>query len=309
MASYILRRVLQVIPVFFGATLLIYFMVFAMPGDPVLAMFGDRTPPEAQLEALRARYGFDQPFIVQYGNYLLGIFQGDLGQTFSGRPVSTVLAETFPVTLKIAVEAIAIGLILAVIVGTISAMRKGGILDNLMLVVALLFVAVPVFVVSLVAQLVFGVQLGWFAPTVGGNTGWNDLWLPSITLALGLYATSMRLTRSSTIETLGQDWVRTAYAKGLSRRRVIPVHVMRNSLIPTVTDMGTQFGVLMVGATVTEGIFNVPGVGNTLYQAVIRGDNQTVVSFVTVFVVVYVFINLAIDLLYGVLDPRIRYVK
>lgn len=309
MASYILRRVLQVIPVFFGATLLIYFMVFSMPGNPIAGMFGDRTPPEAQLEALRARYGFDDPFIVQYANYLLGVFQGDLGQTFSGREVSAVLAETFPVTLMLAVEAIAIGVVLAVLIGTISAIWKGGILDNAMLVVALLFVAVPVFVIGIVAQLVFGVQLGWFSPTVGANAGWNSLWLPAITLALGLYATSMRLTRSSTIETLGQDWVRTAYAKGLPRRRVIPVHVMRNSLIPTVTDMGTQLGTLMVGATVTEGIFNVPGVGNTLFQAVIRGDNQTVVSFVTVFVIAYVFINLAIDLLYGVLDPRIRYVK
>jgi oligopeptide transport system permease protein len=118
----------------------------------------------------------------------------------------------------------------------------------------------------------------------------------------------MRLTRASTIETLGQDWVRTAYSKGLSRRRVIPVHVLRNSLIPMITDLGTVFGVLMVGATVTEGIFNVPGVGNTLYQAIIRGENPTVVSFVTVFVVVYVLINLVVDLIYGLLDPRIRYV-
>ncbi|MET0163352.1 MAG: ABC transporter permease, partial [Microbacteriaceae bacterium] len=133
--------------------------------------------------------------------------------------------------------------------------------------------------------------------------------LPAITLAVGIYATSMRLTRSSTIETLGQDWVRTAYSKGLPRRRVVPVHVLRNSLIPMVTDTATTFGILMVGATVTEGIFNVPGVGNTLYNAILRHEAPTVVSFVTVFVIAYVFVNLLVDLLYGLLDPRIRYVK
>lgn len=309
MAAYILRRILQVIPVFFGATLLIYFMVFAMPGDPVAAMFGEKTPRPEQVEALRAQYGLDKPFVVQYFTYLGGVFQGDLGQTFARQDIAEVLARTFPVTLRLAVMAVAIALVLAVVVGTISAIRKGGVVDNLMLVIALVFVAVPIFVVGLLAQQYLGVELRWFSPTVGGNAGWNDLWLPAITLAVSIYAASMRLTRASTIETLGQDWVRTAYAKGLSRRRVLPVHVMRNSLIPTVTDMGTQFGVLMVGATVTEAIFNIPGVGNTLYQAILRGDNQTVVSFVTVFVIVYVFINLAIDLLYGVLDPRIRYVK
>lgn len=307
MVAYILRRVLQVIPVFFGATLLIYFMVFAMPGDPVVAMFGEKTPRPEQVEALRQQYGLDQPFIVQYITYLSNVFQGDLGQTFARQGISDVLARTFPVTLRLAVMAVAMALVLAVVVGTVSALRKGGILDNLMLVIALIFVAVPIFVVGLLAQQAFGVQLGWFSPTVGADAGWGNLWLPAITLAISIYAASMRLTRSSTIETLGQDGVRTAYAKGLPRRRVLPVHVMRNSLIPTVTDMGTQFGVLMVGATVTEAIFNVPGVGSTLYQAILRGDNQTVVSFVTVFVILYVFVNLAIDLLYGVLDPRIRY--
>lgn len=197
---------------------------------------------------------------------------------------------------------------LAIIIGLFSALDKGGAFDNSMLVLALIFIAVPIFVLSFLAQYFLAVQLGWFRPTVGARNDWGDLWLPAIVLGFSVYATSMRLTRASTIETLGQDWVRTAYSKGLSRSRVIPVHVLRNSLIPMVTDLGTVFGILMVGATVTEGIFNVPGVGNTLYQAIIRGENPTVVSFVTVFVVVYVLINLVVDLLYGLLDPRIRYV-
>jgi oligopeptide transport system permease protein len=307
MLSYILRRLLQVIPVFFGATLLIYFLVFAMPGDPILALFGDKTPNPAVIEQLRAQYHLDQPFLVQYWYYITGVFQGDLGNTYSGRPVSTVLAATLPVTGRLAVMAIAIEFVLAIIIGTISALRKGKIFDNVSLIIALVAIAIPIFVISFLAQYFLAIQLGWFKPTVGSDNGWGGLWLPAIVLGISLYAVSMRLMRSSVIDTLNQDWVRTAYSKGLSRNRVIPVHVLRNSLIPVITNSATNFGVLLVGATVTEGIFNVPGVGNTLFEAIRRGEGPTVVSFVTVFVILYVLVNLLIDLLYGLLDPRIRY--
>ena len=176
-----------------------------------------------------------------------------------------------------------------------------------MLIVALVAIAIPIFVVAFLAQYFLAIKLGWFKPTVGSDNDWGGLWLPAIVLGFSLYAVSMRLMRSSVIDTLNQDWVRTAYSKGLSRGRVIPVHVLRNSLIPVITNSATNFGVLLVGATVTEGIFNVPGVGNTLYQAAIRNEGPTVVSFVTVFVILYVLVNLIIDLLYGLLDPRIRY--
>jgi len=308
-ATYILRRILQVIPVFLGATLLIYFMVFAMPGDPIAALFGDKQPPPQLLEQIRARYLLDQPFIIQYLNYLGGILRLDFGVGFNGQPVIETLARTFPVTLRLAIMAVALAFILAIVIGVTSALLKGTFYDHIMLIVALLFVAVPVFVVAFAAQFFLGVQLGWFKPTVGADNDWNGLWLPAIVLAFSIYATMMRLTRASTIETLQQDWVRTAYGKGLSRSRVIPVHVLRNSMIPMVTDTASQFGILMVGATVTEGIFNVPGVGNQLYSAIIKHETPTVVSFVTIFVVVYVLINLLVDLLYGLLDPRIRYVK
>lgn len=309
MGYYILRRLLQVIPVFFGATLLIYFMVFAMPGDPILALFGDRTPNPALLEQIREQYHLNDPFIVQYFYYITGVLQGDFGISFSGQPVNDILVRAIPVTLRLAVMAIAIELTLAIIIGTVSALRKGGVFDNVSLVIALLFVAVPVFVLAFIAQYFLAIQFGWFRATVGGQNNWGDLWLPALVLGFSLYATSMRLTRASVIDTLNQDWVRTAYSKGLPRRRVIPVHVLRNSLIPVITNSATNFGVLMVGATVTEGIFNIPGVGGTLYQATIRQEGPTVVSFVTVFVVFYVLINLVVDLLYGLLDPRIRYAK
>jgi oligopeptide transport system permease protein len=283
--------------------------VFAMPGDPILALFGDRTPNPALLEQIREQYHLNDPFIVQYFYYIIGVFQGDFGVSFSGQPVSEVLARTFPVTLRLAAMAIAIELVLAIVIGTISGIRKGKIFDNASLVIALVFVAVPVFVLAFLAQYFLAIQLGWFRPTVGAQNDWGDLWLPAIVLGLSLYATSMRLTRASVIDTLNQDWVRTAYSKGLPRRRVVPVHVLRNSLLPVITNTATNFGVLMVGATVTEGIFNVPGVGNTLYQAITRQEGPTVVSFVSVFVIVYVLVNLVVDLFYGLLDPRIRYAK
>jgi oligopeptide transport system permease protein len=308
MLAYILRRLLQVIPVFFGATLLIYFLVFAMPGDPILALFGDRTPNPTLVEALREQYHLNDPFIAQYWYYITGVFQGDLGTTFSGRPVSAVLVDTLPVTGRLAIMAIAIEFVLAIIIGTISALRKGKVFDNVALLVALVAIAIPIFVLCFLAQYFLAIQWGWFSPTVGADNDWGGLWLPAIVLGFSLFAVSMRLMRSSVIETLNQDWVRTAYSKGLSRGRVIPVHVLRNSLIPVITNSATNFGVLLVGATVTEGIFNVPGVGNTLFQAVQRGEGPTVVSFVTVFVILYVLVNLVIDLLYGLLDPRIRYV-
>lgn len=309
MAGYILRRLLQAVPVLLGTTFLIYFMVFAMPGDPIVALFGDKTPPPAVLEALRERYHLDQPFIVQYFIFLGGIFRGDFGVSFSGQPVSEILAQTFPVTLRLAVLAVIFELVAGITVGLIAGIRKGGIFDASALVVSLILISLPIFVIAFVAQFVFGVQLGWFRTTAGPGAPIQDLILPALVLATISFAQISRLTRSSVIETSSQDFVRTAASKGLSRRRIVPVHILRNSLIPVVTYLAVDFGVLMVGATVTEGIFNVPGVGRTLYQAILRGEGPTVVSFVTVMVLIYIVINLLVDLLYAVLDPRIRYAK
>ncbi|MBK0422632.1 ABC transporter permease [Leucobacter sp. CSA2] len=307
MLRYILFRLLQVIPVLLGTTFLIYFLVFFMPGDPILAMFGDKTPDPAVVERLREQYHLDQPFFIQYLLYLKGVLVGDFGMSFSGQPVSEILARTFPVTIKLAAMAIVFELIFAILIGLVSGLRKGKFFDNINLIIGLLFMSVPIFVIAFIAQWGLGLKLGWFRPTVGAGAPVQDLILPALVLGVSLYATSMRLTRASVIDTLNQDFVRTAYAKGLSRGRVIPVHVLRNSLIPTITNTATDFGVLMVGATVTEGIFNVPGVGNALFNAILKGDNSLVVSFVTFMVLIYLGVNLVVDLLYAVLDPRIRY--
>ncbi|MGN6503738.1 MAG: ABC transporter permease [Pseudolysinimonas sp.] len=306
---YIVRRLLQGIPVFFGSTFLIYAMVFAMPGNPILRMFGDRTPSPEQVAALEDKFNLDQPFFVRYFLYLGDVFQGNRGTTFSGQSVNDILMRTFPTTLRLALLAVLIQLIVGVTIGIISALRKGGIIDVTALAVSLVLISLPVFVFAFVAQYFFGLQLGWFRPTVGPGAPWQDLILPAIVLAGLNMAYVIRLTRASAIETKQMDFVRMAYGKGLPERRVIPVHILRNSLIPVTTNLAADFGILIVGATVTEGIFNVPGVGNELFKAINRHDTPEIVSIVTILVIVYVLVNLAIDLLYGVLDPRIRYVK
>jgi len=295
--------------VFFGTTLLIYFMVFAMPGDPIVAMFGDRGVNQAVYEQLRAQYHLDEPFIVQYFIYIGGIFQGDFGTSFSGQPVADVLAATFPVTIRLALMAVVIEMLVGIGVGLVAGLRKGKLFDNSSLVMSLILISTPVFVIAFVFQFFFAIKLGWAKPTVSGEAGFLELLLPAIVLSTLAVAYIVRLTRSSVIDTSSQDFVRTAYGKGLSRQRVVRVHILRNSLIPVVTYLSIDFGILLVGATVTEGIFNVPGVGRTLYQAIIRGEGPTVVSFVTVMVLIYLVVNLLTDLLYAVLDPRIRYGK
>lgn len=306
---YIIRRVLQGIPVFLGSTLLIFSMVFAMPGNPILRFFGDRTPRPEQIAALEEKWHLDEPFLTRYFLYLGDLFQGNLGTTFAGQSVNEILARTFPTTLRLALLAVVIQLVVGVLSGLYSGLRKGGIFDHSALVITLLLTSMPVFVFAFVAQWFFGIQLQWFRPTVGAGAPWSDLLMPAVVLAGLNMAYVVRLTRASVIETSQNDFVRMAFGKGLPRRRVIPVHILRNSMIPVTTNLAADFGVLIVGATVTEGIFNVPGVGNELFKAINRHDTPEIVSIVTILVIIYVFFNLIIDLLYGVLDPRIRYVK
>jgi len=307
MLRYIGRRILQVIPVFLGATLLIYFMVFALPGDPVAALGGERGLPEAVKEQIRQQYNLDEPFIVQYLLYLKGILTLDFGITFAGRDVLDVMKGALPVTFKLAVMALVFEAVLGVAVGLVAGLRKGRLFDATALVTSLFVIAVPTFVIGFVLQFFVGVQLGWLPPTAGSDPDFKSLLLPAIVLGAVSFAYVIRLTRTSVSENLTADYVRTATAKGLSRGRVVNVHVLRNSLIPVVTFLGADLGTLMGGAIVTEGIFNINGVGGTLYRAVLQGESATVVSLTTVLVIIYIVANLVVDLLYAVLDPRIRY--
>jgi len=308
MLRYVGRRLLQMIPVFFGATLLIYALVFLMPGDPVQALGGDRGLSAAAEARVRAEYNLDKPFIVQYLLYLKGVFSLDFGTTFSGRPVTEVMAHAFPVTIKLAVMALVFETIFGVAFGVIAGIRRGGIFDSTVLVMSLFVIAVPSFVIGFVLQFVVGVKWKLLPVTVGANDSFQALLMPAIVLGALSFAYVLRLTRQSVSENLTADYVRTARAKGLSNVAVMGRHVLRNSLIPVVTYIGADLGGLMAGAIVTEGIFGISGVGGTMYQAILKGEPTTVVSFTMVLIIVYIVANLLVDLLYALLDPRIRYV-
>jgi oligopeptide transport system permease protein len=306
MGRYVIRRLLQIIPVFFGATFLIYALVFALPGDPIAALGGDRALPESTISILRERYNLNDPLIVQYGKYIVGLFQGEFGESFRGRQVADIVAQSFPVTLRLSLFAFAFELVFGLLAGVMAGLRKGSFIDNLVLVTTTAVVSIPVFVLGYVAQLVLGVQFR-LLPISGLSDGWQSYILPAFVLAALSLAYVARLTRTSLVENLRSDYVRTATAKGLPRSRVVGRHTLRNSLIPVVTFLGIDLGNLMQGAIVTEGIFNLPGLGGAVYQAVRQQEGTVVVGIVTIFIVVFIFANLLVDLLYAVLDPRIRY--
>ncbi|ANC30921.1 ABC transporter permease [Isoptericola dokdonensis] len=307
MLWYLGRRLLQVIPVFLGATLLLYALVFLRPGDPVAALGGERGLPEAVQDQIRAEYNLDQPFIVQYLLFLKGVVTLDFGVDFRGREIADVIAAAFPVTIQLALMALVIEAVFGIAFGLWAGMRKGGIFDGTALVVSLFFIAVPTFVVGFVMQIVVGVKLEWLPVTAGRDPDFVSLLMPAMVLAATSFAYVLRLTRTSVAENLSADYVRTARARGLRRSQVTGRHVLRNSLIPVVTFLGADIGALMSGAIITEGIFNINGVGGTLYDAITRGESITVVSLTTVLVLVYIGANLLVDLLYAALDPRIRY--
>ena len=306
MLRYIGRRLLQTIPVFFGATFLIFAMVHLMPGDPVAALGGDKGLTEAAAARIREEYNLDKPFWMQYLLYLKGIFTLDFGKTFSGRPVTEVLATAFPITIRLAVYALLIEAILGILFGVIAGVRRGGIFDSTVLVLSLVVLSVPPFVIGFLMQFFLGIKWG-LLPATATTISFKSLTMPAIVLGATSLAYVIRLTRQSVSENVSADYVRTARAKGLKEGTVMTRHILRNSLIPVATFLGGDLGGLMGGAIITEGIFNINGVGGTLWQSIVRGESATVVSFTTVLVMVYISANLLVDLLYAVLDPRIRY--
>jgi oligopeptide transport system permease protein len=306
LGRYLIRRLLQVIPVFFGATFLIFAMVFTIPGDPIRALAGDRPLSPSTQRALRDEYNLDDPLVVQYGKYLADLAQGDFGQTFNGREVLDIIKERFPVTLKLSLTAFAFEGILGLLAGILAGLRRGSYIDNLVLISTTFIVAIPIFVLGFLAQYVIGVKLRWF-PVAGIQDGLIGYVLPGMVLGTVSLAYVARLLRTSLVENLGADYVRTATAKGLSRSRVVGRHTLRNSLIPVVTFLGVDLGTLMGGAIITEGIFNIPGIGQEVFRATRAQENTVVVGIVTALVLVYMLSNLVVDLLYAVLDPRIRY--
>ncbi|MEU2057542.1 ABC transporter permease [Streptomyces bungoensis] len=306
MGRYVARRLLQMVPVFFGATLLIFLMVNVM-GDPVAGLCGERACDPATAAQLKREFGLDKPLWQQYVTYMGNVFTGDFGTAFNGQKVTDLMATAFPVTVRLTIVAILFEIVVGITLGVVTGLRRGRPADTTVLVLTLVVISVPIFVTGLLLQLLLGVRWGWIRPSVPPEATFTQLLVPGLVLASVSLAYVTRLTRTSIAENLRSDYVRTAVAKGLPRRRVVTRHLLRNSLIPVVTFIGTDIGALMGGAILTERIFNIHGVGYQLYQGILRQNTQTVVGFVTVLVLVFLIANLLVDLLYAVLDPRIRY--
>ncbi|MFG2556644.1 ABC transporter permease [Streptomyces sp. NPDC048581] len=306
MGQYVVRRLLQMVPVFIGSTMLIFLMVNVM-GDPVAGLCGDRQCDPATAAQLRKEFGLDKPVWQQYLTYMGNVFTGDFGTAFNGQEVTELMSTAFPVTIRLTIVAILIQVVVGVTLGVVTGLRRGHPVDTGVLLLTLVVISVPTFVTGLLLQLLLGVEWGWIRPSVSTAAPFSELLIPGLVLASVSLAYVTRLTRTSIAENRRSDYVRTAIAKGLPRHRVVTRHLLRNSLIPVVTFIGADIGFLMGGAIVTERIFNIHGVGYQLYQGILRQNMQTVVGFVTVLVLVFLLCNLVVDLLYAVLDPRIRY--
>lgn len=331
MGRYVVRRLLQFLPAVIGTLFLLHYLTtlgIQLTGDPIRALFGERVPPESTLMAMRAYYGLDDPCLSRTGDPCLGMFidrvagyfRGDFGINFNNREVVDLVSERAPTTLRLTLIAIVFEAVVGVLAGVLAGIRKDRFADNLVRISTVLLISVPVFVAGVLLSLFAGVGIrgwleGWapdwllliFRPTFTSEAPWLSLVIPGLALGAFSLATIARLTRTSLIENLRADYVRTARAKGLTGRRVVGVHTLRNSLIPVVTYLGVDLGALMGGAVITEGIFNIPGVGQLVFLSIRNQEAPVVIAVVTLLVLVFLLANLIVDILYAVLDPRIRY--
>lgn len=333
MLRFIVRRLLQLVLVVFVLSILLFAWLRALPGGVVSAMLGERATPESRA-ALTAELGLDDPLPVQYWRFLQRALQGDFGVSTSvqpGRPSMEVFLERFPATIELATGAMLIALLLAIPLGYLAARRRGGVLDNLSVVGSLVGVAVPVFFLAFLLKYYFAIKLGWLPVSGRQDVGdatrvtgffvldgiltreWDasldalkHLILPSIALASIPFAMIFRITRASVLDVLDEDYVRTAQSKGLGSRVIRGRHVMRNALLPIVTAVGLQTGALLGGAVLTETVFNFPGIGQALSQSFSTRDFSVLQVIILAAAITYVLVNLVVDVLYAVIDPRVR---
>jgi peptide/nickel transport system permease protein len=305
MLSYITRRLVLTLPVLFGVATLVFSLIHMVPGDPAQAMLGDGASPE-DIVQLRTRLGLDRPLVEQYGRYLKGLVRGDLGTSLrTQQPVTTQIAERLPATAELASAAMLVAVALALPLGLIAAVWRGTWVDQSAMGLALVGISVPGFWLGPLLALIFAVELGWLP--VSGRGTLAHLVLPAITLGSALAAILARMTRASVLEELREQYVVAARARGASRVRAVVVHALRNSLIPVVTILGLQLGAVLTGSIITETIFSWPGVGRLLIQSINFRDYPMVQGCILLIAVTYVTMNLLTDLVYGWLDPRIRF--
>ena len=306
MSKYILNRVLLTIPVLLGVSVAVFSMLHLVPGDPVMAMFAETGASGRQIEEVRERLGLNDSLPVQYLRFLGNALRGDLGKSLWGeRDVSEMIIEAMPATIQLTLAGMGVAIVLGLTLGIVAALNHNRWLDNATMVVALAGISMPSFWLGLLLILVFAVNLRWF-PVVGQGT-WQSLVLPALALGIGASALIARMTRSELLEVLGQDYIRTARAKGLATRFIVLRHALQNALIPVLTIVGLQFGSLLGGTVIIETVFARQGLGRVAVDA-LRARDFPVAQGVVLFVaLIYVLVNLVIDLLYAAVDPRIRY--
>ncbi len=313
MLSYVFKRILQLIPVLIGITLVTFTVVHVAPGDPIQVLMGQRYDPVIA-EQLRTELGLDKPLVVQYLIFLKGLSTGDLGYSYQKRmPVTELLRQKFGNTLYLSAFAMLLATFVGMLAGIIASIRPRSILDYLVMLFAVLGVSIPVFWLGLMLQLIFGGYLRLLP--VSGMSEYGQAWflnmrhliLPSLTLATVPMAIIARITRSSMLEVMSADYIRTARAKGLPPRMVILKHGLKNALIPIITVIGNMFAMLLTGAVLTETVFSWPGLGRAMVDAIAQRDFPVILGGVTVFALTFVTVNLIVDIIYAWIDPRIRY--
>ncbi len=294
----------MLIPVMLGVTFLVYFIISLTPGDAAAMILGNGATEES-IKELREEMGFNDPTIVQYANYMKDLLTGDMGTSYStGKSVAGEIGQRFPNTFKLTFSAIFIAILISIPIGVISATKQYSIFDNAGMIFALIGISMPSFWTGLMLIIAFSLNLGWFPSS--GMDGIRSLILPAFTLAIASTASITRTTRSSMLEVVRQDYINTAKAKGVSKKDVIRKHALRNALIPAVTVIGLEFGILLGGAVLTETVFSWPGIGRLMVESIQRKDTPMVLGCVIVFAVAFSVVNLIVDILYAYIDPRIK---
>lgn len=304
MLKYISKRIIYLIPVLIGIVFLVFTIMYFSPGDPAKLILGDRAPEE-QVAALRHELGLDLPYYQQLFNYIKNAIHGDFGNSYQLRmPVWDIIKLRFPLTLQLTTFTMLIAVLIGVPVGILSAVKQYSIIDAFSVIFALLMASIPAFWLGMLLMLLFSLNLGWLPSS--GYEGVKWLILPSITLGFINCATIMRMTRSSMLEVVRQDFIRTARAKGATEKRVVFRHALKNAIIPVITVVGTAFGSSLGGAVVTETVFGLPGMGTQIITAIRQKDNPVVLASVIVIALAFSLVNLIVDILYTYVDPRIR---
>ena len=303
--KYVISRILQLIPLLLALTLTVFVLMRLIPGDPVTIMLGHGAPADV-VAAERARLGLDQPFFTQYFIFLKNLLTGDLGVSLStGNPVAEELARRYGYTFVLALGGTAVAAVLGMAVGIIAAVNRDTVVDNAIITISMLAISTPSFFLALILMLFFTLKLGWF-PSMG-FTSWKSAVLPVMTLGLNAVGLVARTTRSSMLDVLDQDYIRTSRAVGIPKKIIIYSHALKNALIPVATVLGLRFGGLLVGATIVETVFSIPGIGRFMVDGVLKRDYPVVQSTILAFAATFVIVNTMVDLIYALIDPRVKY--